>query len=113
MDVWESNMTPLGHKYCDKLNNTGSRDSLNAAGNFLTTWATESDAWYYDGGRAYQQIASYTNDPSWNHCALTILDPYRQWILANNAQMPLYAIFPYGMVMNYWRTERPPTWTRS
>jgi hypothetical protein len=103
-DTWESNMTQYGHKFCDDLNYSGSRDSLNAAGTFLTSWANEGDAWYYDGGRVYQQIASYTNDPSWNHCALTILDPYRQWISANNAQMDVWAIFPYGMLMNYWRT---------
>ncbi len=103
-EAWESNMIQYGHKFCDNLNYRGSRDSLNAAGSFLTGWANESDGWYYDGGRVYQQIASYTNDPSWNHCALTILDPYRQWILANNAKMDVWAIFPYGMLMNYWRT---------
>ncbi len=103
-DAWESNMITYGHKFCDNLSYNGSRDSLNAAGNFLTGWGNESDAWYYDGGRVYQEIASYTNDSSWNHCALTIVDPYRQWILANNAQMDVWAIFPYGMLMNYWRT---------
>ena len=104
---WESNMTQLGHRYCDSTTYKSSRDSLNAAGNFLTSWDWEQDAWYYDGGRVYQQIASYTSDPSWNHCALTILDPYRQWQLANNGNMPLYAIFAYGMAMNYWRTGEP------
>ncbi len=106
-DVWESYMTQLGHKYCDDPNYSGSRDRLNAAGIFLTTnWdgRYQEDAWYYDGARVYQQIESYTNDPSWNHCALTLLDPYRQWTLANNGKLPLYAIFPYGMAMNYWRT---------
>ena len=103
-DTWESNMTRYGHKFCDDPKYNRSRDSLNAAGNFLTAWANEADAWYYDGGRVYQEIASYTNDVSWNHCALTILDPYRQWILANNAKVDVWAIFPYGMLMNYWRT---------
>ena len=103
-DSWESNMTKYGHKFCDDKKNSGSRDSLNAAGNFLTGWAWEHDAWYYDGGRVYQQIQSYTNDTSWNHCALTILDPYRQWVMANDAKMHVWAIFPYGMLMNYWRT---------
>lgn len=102
-DTWESNMLQYGHKFCDS-NYSGSRDSENAAGNFLSGFNSFGDAWFYDGGRVYQQIASYTNDPSWNHCALTILDPYRQWILANNAQMHTYSIFPYGMLMNYWRT---------
>ncbi len=103
-DTWESYMTKFGHQYCNDLTNAGSRDSLNAAGSFLTGWQQEGDAWYYDGGRVYQEIESYTNDSSWNHCALTILDPYRQWILNNNAQMDLWATFPYGMLMNYWRT---------
>jgi len=102
--TWESYMTLLGHTWCDNLNNGSSRDSLNAQGNFLTGWGWEQDAWYYDGGRVYQEIESYTNDPSWDHCALTLLDPYRQWILANNAAMPLHSIFAYGMEMNYWRT---------
>ena len=102
--VWESYMTQLGHKFCDSTSYSNSRDDLNTAGSFLTGWGWEGDAWYYDGGRVFQQIESYTNDPSWNHCALTILDPYRQWQLANNAAMPMYAIFPYGMAMNYWRT---------
>ena len=102
-DAWESNMIQYGHKFCDSKD-SGSRDSLNAVGSFLTNFDSFGDAWFYDGGRVYQQIASYTNDSSWNHCALTILDPYRQWILANNAQMHTYAIFPYGMMMNYWRT---------
>ena len=104
IDAWESNMTQYGHKFCDDTNYSGSRDSLNVAGYFLTGWANEADAWYYDGGRVYEQMASYTNDASWNHCALTILDPYRQWILANSAHMDGWAIFPYGMLMNYWRT---------
>jgi hypothetical protein len=103
---WEQNMTLYGHKFCDDRKSSKSRDSLNAAGNFMTSFAvaSEGDTWYYDGGRAYQQIASYTNDSSWNHCALTILDPYRRWILANNAQMDVWALFPYGMLMNYSRT---------
>lgn len=102
--VWESYMLQLGHKYCDDQSYSASRDRLNAAGTFLTGWGWQGDAWFYDGGRVYQQLASYTNDPKWNHCALTILDPYRQWILNNNAAMQLYSVFPYGMTMNYWRT---------
>jgi hypothetical protein len=103
-DVWESYMVQLGHKYCDDRNYAGSRDSRNAAGNFLVGWGWQGDAWFYDGGRVYQQLASYTRETVWNHCALTILDPYRQWILANNAALQLYSVFPYGMAMNYWRT---------
>lgn len=103
-DVWERYMLQLGHKYCDDRTYPASRDNLNAAGTFLVGWGWQGDAWFYDGGRVYQQLASYTNDATWNHCALTILDPYRQWILNNNAAMQLFSTFPYGMAMNYWRT---------
>src|SRR5262249_42658841 len=82
-ESWESNMMRFGHKFCDDPKSKVSRDTLNATGNFLTGFekAAEAVAWYYDGGRVYQQVATYTNNSSWNHCALTILDPYRQWLL--------------------------------
>jgi hypothetical protein len=109
LSTWETQMTTLGGYWCDGTN-SNSRDSENKVGNFLTGFGWYSDAWNYDGGRVYQQIDTYTanhgqaNHPRWQHCALTILDPYRQWILANNAALQAPAIFPYGMAMNYWRT---------
>jgi hypothetical protein len=99
-----------GGYWCDGKN-SNSRDSLNATGNFLTGFGWYADAWNYDGGRVYEQIDSYTaqhgvaNHPRWQHCALTILDPYRQFILNNNAALQGPAIFPYGMLMNYLRTS--------
>lgn len=110
LSTWETQMTSLGGYWCDGKNSS-SRDSLNASGNFLVGFGWYADAWNYDGGRVYQQIDTYTanhgaaNHPRWQHCALTILDPYRQWINANNAALQAPAIFPYGMAMNYWRTR--------
>lgn len=107
--IWESQMTLLGAKWCDSTNG-GSRDNLNAAGNFLTGFGWQQDTWFYDGGRVYQQIDDYTaangnaNHARWQHCALTILDPYRQYLIANKGAMAGYSIFPYGMLMNYFRT---------
>jgi hypothetical protein len=107
--MWETQMTTLGGYWCDGTNGN-SRDSENKIGNFLTGFGWYADAWNYDGGRVYQQIEDYTaahgqaDHPRWQHCALTILDPYRQFILANNASLQGPAIFPYGMAMNYWRT---------
>lgn len=109
LSTWETQMTTLGGYWCDGKN-TNSRDSENAAGLFMTGYGWYADAWNYDGGRVYQQIDSYTaqhgaaNHPRWQHCALTILDPYRQYILNNNAALQGPAIFPYGMMMNYLRT---------
>lgn len=107
--TWETQMTTLGGYWCDGKNGN-SRDSQNAAGNFLLGFGWYADAWNYDGGRVYQQIDTYTtnngaaNHPRWQHCALAILDPYRQYILNNNAALQAPSIFPYGMMMNYWRT---------
>ena len=72
-------MTALGGKWCDDLTNLSSRDSLNLRGQFLTGFGWQQDTWFYDGGRAFQQIDTYTannnnaNHARWQHCALTIL----------------------------------------
>jgi hypothetical protein len=42
---------------------------------------------------------------AWQHCALTLLDPYANYLVANNGTMAGYSIFPYGMAMNYYRTK--------
>ena len=104
LSAWETQMTTLGDKWCNY------RDNQNNAGKFLTAFGWYADAWNYDGGRVFQQIDSYTadhgaaNHDHWQHCALILLDPYRQFILNYNAALQAPAIFPYGMAMNYWRT---------
>ena len=107
---WEAQMVTLGHKWCD-THNGASRDDLNKIGNFLTGWGWTGDAWFYDGGRVYQQIDDYTanvlgqpNHDLWQHCAYEILDPYAEYQLYSNAATAMYSIFPWGMEMNYFRT---------
>ncbi len=106
---WETQMLALGHTWCDARNGN-SRDDVNRAGSFLTGWGWDADAWFYDGGRVFQQIDDYSvnklgqpNHALWQHCALSILDPYRQYQIHNNAAMQLFNIFPWGMAMNYLR----------
>jgi hypothetical protein len=108
---WETQMVTLGHKWCDDHNGI-SRDSRNAAGVFLTGWGWQEETWFYDGGRAYQQVDDYTanqlgqpNHALWQHCALTDLDPYGQYALHNNGAFAMYSEFAYGMAMNYFRTR--------
>ena len=43
----------LGKKWC------AYRDTQDASGNF-EGWGWEADAWFYDGGRVFQQIDDYT-----------------------------------------------------
>jgi hypothetical protein len=105
LGTWEKQMYELGKKWCIY------RDEQNAAGNFVDNWGWTGDAWFYDGGRVYQSIDLYTAaaghplHAAWQHCALTILNPYANYLVANKGNMAGYSIFTYGMAMNYWRTK--------
>ncbi len=105
LGTWEKEMTEQGKKWC------AYRDEQNVAGNFVDNWGWTGDAWFYDGGRVFENIDTYTaaaghpNHAMWQHCAINILDPYAYWQVANNAAMAGYSIFTYGMGMNYLRTH--------
>jgi hypothetical protein len=102
---WEKQMVEQGKKWC------AYRDQQNIAGNFVDNWGWTGDAWFYDGGRTYENIDTYTaaaghpNHPVWQHCAINLLSPYANWQVANNAAMAGYSTFTYGMAMNYLRTH--------
>jgi hypothetical protein len=102
---WEKQMVELGDKWC------AYRDQQNAAGNFVNGWGWTGDAWFYDGGRVFESIDTYTaasghpNHPHWQHCALTILAPYAYYQVESNGAIQGYSLFSYGMGMNYWRTH--------
>lgn len=102
---WETQMTSLGNKWCTY------RDAQDAQGNF-EAFGWEGDAWFYDGGRVFEQIDDYTanilNQPNhtyWQHCSQAVLYPYAYYLAANNGAMQGWRMFPYGMLMNYWRTH--------
>lgn len=105
LGAWEKQMVELGKKWC------AYRDQQNIAGNFVDNWGWTGDAWFYDGGRSFENIDTYTaavghpDHALWQHCAANILSPYANWQLANNAAMAGYATFTYGMGMNYLRTH--------
>ena len=105
LGTWEREMVEQGKKWC------AYRDEQNAQGNFVDNWGWTGDAWFYDGGRVFENIDTYTaaaghaNHPLWQHCAINILSPYANWQVANNAAMAGYSIFTYGMGMNYMRTH--------
>jgi hypothetical protein len=103
--AWETQMSTLGKKWC------AFRDAQDAQGNF-EVWGWTADAWFYDGGRVFQQIDDYQanvlqkpDHAYWQHCAQAVLYPYAYYLLANKGNMQGYSIFPYGMTMNYWRTH--------
>ena len=96
---WEQEMLLLADKWCKR------RDDLNKKGIFLTGFGWEGDAWYYDGGRVYLQIADYHDKDyqRWAHCATLILEPYRDYFNAGKS-LGGWRLFPYGLAMNYSRT---------
>jgi hypothetical protein len=105
LKTWEKQMVELGQKWCTY------RDQQNMNGNFVDNWGWTGDAWFYDGGRTFENIDSYTaaaghpNHPYWQHCAINLLDPYANWQVANNGNMAGFSTFTYGMGMNYLRTH--------
>jgi hypothetical protein len=105
LSTWDKQMVELGNKWC------AYRDQQNTVGNFVDNWGWSGDAWFYDGGRVFESIDSYTtaaghaNHAHWQHCALTILAPYANYQIANNGAIQGYSMFTYGMAMNYLRTH--------
>jgi len=105
LGTWEKQMVELGLKWC------AYRDQQNAAGNFVDNWGWSGDDWFYDGGRVFENIDSYTaaagrpHRDYWQHCALSLLDPYANWQIANGGNMQGFSTFTAGMTMNYMRTH--------
>ncbi len=95
-----------------------SLDNGNFAGWFDIPSSIYFQAWNYDGGRIYQQIADYDysvpgmpgyQNPDirdhWKRCAQLAMDPYKQTAIATvggNTKEPNQ--FPFGMEMNQLRT---------
>jgi len=106
LSTWETQMVTLGNKWCTF------RDQQDANGIFEPPYGYEGTAWYYDGGRVFEQIDDYTsgvlnqpNHPHWQHCAQAILYPYAYYVVDIHAGMGMWKIFSAGMAMNYWRTH--------
>ncbi len=64
----------------------------------------ESEIWYYDGGRVYYQIATYTGNTAWNLCGANINGQYKDWIVSNGGVFQGYRVFPAGLGITWQRT---------
>jgi len=110
-----------GEWWCTNNTDTNpwwSLDNGNFIGYFDMPSSIYFEAWNYDGGRVYQQIADYDynvrsmpgyGDRSrrnhWERCAELAMEPYKDMNIATQGsfvQEPNQ--FPYGMEMNYLRT---------
>ena len=91
LETWEFNMKHLGTKWCQAES--------------TMSFGVASQVWFYDGARVYFQIADYTNDKSWEKCALNIARQYRDYVIRVNGALPGWGVFPHGLLMSYERTH--------
>ena len=127
--TWETNMinfsAPTGTAnadfWCTNVVDTNpwwSLDNGNFTGFFDVPSSIYFEAWNYDGGRVYQQIADYDHyilqeykdtDPNeWERCTELAMEPYKDTTIGTGAGFVVEPNqFPYGMAMHYLRTEDP------
>ncbi len=92
LDRWEKQMVTYGAKHSEG-------DIIEKRG----TW--EGNVWYYDGQRAYYQIADYTGDVKWIEAAEKVERVYRDgYVVKNNGRTTGYRIFPHGLIEDFKRT---------
>jgi len=112
-----------GEWWCTNNTDTNpwwSLDNGNFQGEFDIPASIYFEAWNYDGGRVYTQIADYSyntqnlpdqgyhNDAQrqhWERCAELAMEPYKDATIASLGGFVREPNqFPYGMEMNYLRT---------
>ena len=127
LSTWQTNMvnpTPnyaSGEYWCTNNNDVDpwfSLDNGNFSGYFDLPSGIYFEAWNYDGGRVYQQIADYdyyvqgmpgylqdSVREHWKRCAELAMEPYKDMTIGTQAGFVVEPNqFPYGMAMNYMRT---------
>jgi hypothetical protein len=81
VEYWTHHMVRDGERYCESGDN------------------------YYDAVRVYYQIAQYTGESRWDHCAEVALHAYVDGYLAPNGYKAAgWMIFPHGLSMHLERT---------
>ncbi len=106
LSTWQAVMTADnilsnfgGAHFCNKATGVPSINPL--------AFGDESEIWYYDGGRVYYQIATYTGDTDWNNCGANITGQYKDWIVSNSGVFQGYRVFPNGLGITWQRTADP------
>ena len=95
LSTWVAKMLTLGKKWAAWLD----------ANPTAVLW--EGGPEYYDGGRVYEQIASYTHDPTWLKYADIIHVAYADSIINLNGGLQGYNVFARGLLMGWQRTKNP------
>lgn len=96
LDVWQSLMLSLAAKWGAWLDNPA---------NMPLAFGVESQVWYYDGGRVYEQVAAYTGDTKWLKYADLIHSQYGDYVITNNGGIPGWRVFGIGFYQGYERLK--------
>jgi hypothetical protein len=127
LSTWQNNMVnwnaPSGSAnanfWCTNVIDTDpwwSLDNGNFSGYFDIPAGTYFEAWNYDGGRVYQQVADYDwylgpdqgntyQLGQWQRCAELAMEPYKDTTIGTVAGFVMEPNqFPFGLAMNYMRT---------
>jgi hypothetical protein len=84
-------------RWCDPNDPYHDKYVFNVSGEF--------QAWYYDGGAIYHEIADYFNEPQWRACADNMLKQYRDYI--NGPNPDRWKLFADGLLRHYEYTGDP------
>lgn len=63
------------------------------------SFGVDQQIWYYDGPKNFFDQAVFLQDPRWTTCGENIASQYRDYITANNGQIPLYHQFPQSLLL--------------
>ncbi|MBP9773159.1 MAG: S-layer homology domain-containing protein [Candidatus Peribacteraceae bacterium] len=90
--LWESNMKKYGTKFCNQAD-------------IISMGMWDGSVWFYDGTRAYYQMADYLNDPVWGTtCAQYVETVFRKHVLDNNGVITGYRVFPRGALLDWQKS---------
>ena len=96
--LWQKNMLTLGAKWADWTAKNPCQ------------FGVETQPWYYDGARVFQQIADYTKDAKWLVTADSLLSQYEAYYtgIAKTQNIGVgWRMFPRGVYMAWLRTGDP------
>ena len=100
LERWKRQMLEFGSLHCDLAT-------------ILEHQRWEGGVWYYDGIRAYYNIAAFTGVDSWHECAQFVIESFRDGYVLDPAVLgvagavPGWRNFTHGLTMDYLHTRSP------
>lgn len=64
----------------------------------------EGGVWFYDGARAFFNLARFSGDPTWSGCAQHVIEVYRSYVIGSGGRIGGWRVFPHGLAEHYRQT---------